>query len=91
MVQKLKQSRESALHVGDANGKDRCDHRAIAGRAKRLGSGMRGIGEDAGDTEVGCIGEIQGMQVHARIAQHAACRSEATLVVLQENSQLRNH
>ena len=49
------------------------------------------IGEDAGDTEIGCIGEIQGMQVHARIAQHAACRSEATLVVLQENSQLRNH
>ena len=47
--------------------------------------------EDAGDTEIGCIGEIQGMQVHARIAQHAACRSEATLVVLQENSQLRNH
>ena len=52
---------------------------------------MRGIGEDAGDTKIGCIGEIQGMQVHARIAQHAACRSEATLVVLQENSQLRNH
>ena len=52
MVQKLKQSRESALHVGDADGKDRCDHRAIAGRAKRLGSGMRGIGEDAGDTDM---------------------------------------